>query len=152
MEEGQTAPDFRLELAGGGFRTLDELLAEGPVLLAFYKVTCPTCQLTLPYLERLQGGTIRVFAVCQDSAERAREFADAFEVELPNLLDSVDEGYPASNAYGVTHVPSMYVVERDKRISWEYVGFHKKKLEQLAERAGRVIFSAVDKVPESKSG
>ena len=104
MEEGQTAPDFRLALAGGGFRTLDELLAEGPVLLAFYKVTCPTCQLTLPYLERLQGGALRVFAVCQDDAGRAREFADAFEVELPNLLDSVDDGYPASNAYGVTHV------------------------------------------------
>jgi len=152
MEEGQIAPDFRLALEGGGFRTLDELLAEGPVLLAFYKVTCPTCQLTLPYLERLQGGAIRVFAVCQDDAGRAREFADAFEVELPNLLDSVDEGYPASNAYGVTHVPSMYLVERDKRISWEYVGFHKKKLEQLALRAGRAIFTAADKVPESKSG
>lgn len=152
MEEGQTAPDFRLELAGGGFRTLDELLADGPVLLAFYKVTCPTCQLTMPYLERLQGGAIRVFAICQDNAERAKEFADAFEVELPNLLDSVDEGYPASNAYGVTHVPSMYLVERDKRISWEYVGFHKKKLEQLAARAGRVMFTAGDNVPESKSG
>jgi peroxiredoxin len=152
MEEGQTAPDFRLEVAGGGFRTLDELLAEGPVLLAFYKVTCPTCQLTMPYLERLQGGAIRVFAVCQDDAERAREFAGAFEVELPNLLDSADEGYPASNAYGVTHVPSMYLVERDKRISWEHVGFHKKKLEQLAERAGRVMFTAADSVPESRSG
>ena len=152
MEVGQTAPDFRLELAGGGYRTLDELLVEGPVLLAFYKVTCPTCQLTLPYLQRLQGGTIRVFAVCQDDAGRAQEFADAFEVELPNLLDSADEGYPASNAYGVTHVPSIYLVETDKRISWEYVGFHKKQLEQLAERAGRVIFTAADNVPESKSG
>jgi len=152
MEVGQTAPDFRLALAGGGFRTLDELLAEGPVLLAFYKVTCPTCQLTLPYLERLQGGSIRVFAVCQDDADRVREFADAFEVELPNLLDSGEEGYPASNAYGVTHVPSMYLVDSDKRISWEYVGFHKKKLEQLALRAGRVMFTASDNVPESKSG
>lgn len=152
MEEGQIAPDFRLALAGGGFRTLDELLAEGPVLLAFYKVTCPTCQMALPYLERLQGGSIRVFAICQDAAERAREFADAFEVELPNLLDSVDEGYPASNAYGVTYVPSMYLVERDKRISWKWAGFHKKKLEQLALRAGRVIFTAADQAPESKPG
>ncbi len=152
MEEGQTAPDFRLQLAGGGFRTLDDLLADGPVLLAFYKVTCPTCQWTLPYLERLQGGAIRVFAVCQDDAGRAAEFADAFEVNLPNLLDSVDEGYPASNAYGVTHVPSLYLVEPDKRISWEWVGFHKRKFEQLAGRAGRVIFTAADNVPESKSG
>lgn len=152
MEEGQTVPDFRLALAGGGFRTLDELLAEGPVVLVFYKVTCPTCQMTLPYLQRLQGGALRVFAICQDDAERAREFADAFEVKLPNLFDSVDEGYPASNAYGVTHVPSMYLVERDKRISWEWVGFHKKKLEKLAERAGRVVFTAADEVPESKSG
>lgn len=152
MEEGQTAPDFRLALAGGGFRTLDELLAEGPVVLAFYKVTCPTCQLTLPYLQRLQGGPLRVFAICQDDAERAREFAGAFEVELPNLLDSVDEGYPASNAYGVTHVPSMYLVERDKRISWELAGFHKKQLEKLAERVGRVMFTAADQAPESKPG
>ena len=152
MEVGQTAPDFRLALADGGFRTLDELLAEGPVLLAFYKVTCPTCQFTLPFLERLRGGAIRVFAVCQDDAGMAREFADAFEVELPNLLDSVEEGYPASNAYGVTHVPSMYLVEPDKRISWEWVGFHKKQLERLAERAGRVMFAAADNVPESKSG
>lgn len=152
MEEGQAAPDFRLELAGGGFRTLDELLAEGPVLLAFYKVTCPTCQMALPYLARLQGGAFRVFGVCQDDAERAGEFAEAFEVELPNLLDSVDEGYPASNAYGVTHVPSIYLVERDKRISWEWVGFHKKQFEKLAARAGRVLFTAADHVPESKSG
>ncbi|HEY3439522.1 MAG TPA: TlpA disulfide reductase family protein [Paludibaculum sp.] len=152
MEEGQTAPDFRLQLAGGGYRTLDDLVADGPVLLAFYKVTCPTCQLALPYLERLQGGAISVFAVCQDDAERAAEFATAFGVNLPNLLDSVDDGYPASNAYGVTNVPSLYLVEPDKRISWEWIGFHKQRFERLAERAGRMIFTPADNVPESKSG
>lgn len=152
MEEGQTAPEFRLALAGGGYRTLDELLAEGPVLLAFYKVTCPTCQLAMPFLQRLQGGALQVYAVCQDNAGRVKEFADAFEVELPNLLDTVDEGYPASNAYGVTHVPTMYLVERDKRISWEWSGFHRKRFELLAERAGRTIFTDADRVPESQPG
>ena len=152
MEEGQRAPDCRLELAGGGFRTLDELLADGPVLLAFYKVTCPTCQLALPYLARLEGGPIRVVAVCQDSAERARDFADAFEVELENLFDTAGAGYPASNAFGVAYVPSMYLVEPDRLISWACVGFHRSKLEQLAARAGRVMFSAGDRAPESKPG
>lgn len=152
MEEGQRAPDFRLALAGGGHRTLDELLGEGPLLLVFYKVTCPTCQLALPYMERLLGGSLQVYAICQDSAERAREFADAFEVELPTLFDSAAEGYPASNAFGVTHVPSLYLVERDKRISWEWSGFHRKQYEKLAERAGRTMFTAADRVPESKPG
>ena len=94
----------------------------------------------------------RGFAVCQDSAERARDFADAFEVELENLFDTAGAGYPASNAFGVAYVPSMYLVEPDRLISWACVGFHRSKLEQLAARAGRVMFSAGDRAPESKPG
>lgn len=152
LETGETAPDFQLELAGGGSRSLEQLLAKGPALVTFYKVSCPTCQLTLPFLERLQDSEFQVVAVCQDEADRAREFNEAFEVELPNLLDKAEDGYPVSNAYGITHVPTMFLIEPDRRISWTWTGFHKRQLETLAERAGRAIFRPTDKVPESKFG
>ncbi|WP_321473165.1 TlpA disulfide reductase family protein [uncultured Paludibaculum sp.] len=152
LEAGQTAPDFRMELVDGGSRSLEEVLSNGPALVAFYKVSCPTCQLTLPYLERLQGGGLQIFAVCQDEADRAQEFSEVFEVHLPNLLDRADEGYPVSNSYGITHVPTMFLIEPDRRISWTWTGFHKRQLEGLAQRAGKPIFRPTDNVPESKYG
>jgi len=152
LDAGDRAPDFEMPLADGGRRSLSELLEAGPVLLAFYKASCPTCQFTLPYLERLQGGRFQVYAVSQNEAEVVHEFNAAFEVNLPTLIDPAEDGYLASNAFGITHVPTMFLIEQDKSISWAWSGFHKAQLESLAERAGRRIFEAADRVPESKFG
>ncbi|HXJ42691.1 MAG TPA: redoxin domain-containing protein, partial [Bryobacteraceae bacterium] len=75
---GQRAPDFRLAGLDNGEHTLVELLKGGPVFLAFFKVSCPTCQYTLPFLERmyrgLGEGAPRMFTVSQDDPEATREF------------------------------------------------------------------------------
>ncbi len=55
FEIGDLAPEVTFFDAMGREHTLTSLLAEGPVLLAFFKVSCPTCQLTLPYLQRISG-------------------------------------------------------------------------------------------------
>ena len=157
LTAGQHAPDFRLEdLAGGSDKTLSELLAHGPVFLAFFKVSCPTCQYTLPYLERMfqarAKGAAGMFAVSQDDAESTREFHHEFGITLPTLLDGARFGYPASNAYGLSHVPSMFFVERDGNISWSSVGFIRKDLEALGEKLGVHAFKEGERVPEMKSG
>src|SRR5579864_4197418 len=156
LEAGEQAPDFRLEDLAGVQKTLKELLPGGPVLLVFFKVSCPTCQLTLPYLERIHRGTVaggaRVFAVSQDDAEATREFHKEFGITMPTLLDSARQGYPASNAYVLVYVPSMFLVERDGTISWSLIGFNRKELEALGEKFGVMVFEPGDRVPESKSG
>jgi len=156
LEAGQKAPDFRLEDLGGGQKTLGELLSDGPVLLAFFKVSCPTCQFTLPFLERIYrgaaAGSVRVFAVSQDDAEATREFHSEFGITMPTLLDSARNRYPASNAYGLTHVPSMFLIERDRTISWALVGFSRKEIQTLGEKLGVNPFRPGEPVPESKSG
>lgn len=152
LETGHKAPEFALDRAEGGSLSLAEILTEGPALFVFYKASCPTCQLALPYLQRLQGGPFQVFAVSQNDEETVREFNEAFEVELPTLIDRAAQGYPASNGFAITHVPSLFLVEPDRTISWSWVGFHKGMYEELAARAGRVIFRAGERVPESKYG
>ena len=57
-------PGSRRPLSGCGIRrgsehSLEEILARGPALLAFYKVTCPVCQNTFPFLERIYEGAGR---------------------------------------------------------------------------------------------
>ena len=156
LTAGQHAPDFRLDDLNGVQRTLSQLLVETPIFLAFFKVSCPTCQFTLPYIERiyrgLDGGAVRMFAVSQDDAEATREFNREFGITMPTLLDSAGQGYPASNAYLLSHVPSMFFVERDATISWSLVGFHKKDLEELGSRLGVQPFRPEERVPEMKSG
>ena len=156
LTTGQHAPDFRLDDLNGGTRALSELLVEGPVFLAFFKVSCPTCQFTLPFLDRIYRGPAssgaKMFAVSQDDAEATREFHREFGISMPTLLDSARNGYPASNAYLLSYVPSMFLIERDGTISWSLVGFHKKELEALGTRLGVAPFRPEERVPEMKSG
>ncbi|HKW98296.1 MAG TPA: TlpA disulfide reductase family protein [Bryobacteraceae bacterium] len=153
LEAGARAPDFRLDvLDGGGQKSLPDLLSSGSVLLAFFKVSCPTCQLTLPFLERIHRGKAPVVAVSQDDAEATREFQKEFGITMPTLLDSARVGYPASNAYGLAYVPSLFLVERDGKISWSQTGFNRKQIEAIGRKFGVEVFQAGDSVPESKSG
>ena len=50
---GRQAPPFELSSMEGKTHSLENLLAKGPVLAAIFKVSCPTCQYTFPFLERL---------------------------------------------------------------------------------------------------
>ena len=149
---GSTAPDFTLHPADGEARSRDEILSAGPAIFAVYKASCPTCQLTLPFLARLEGGPFQVFAVSQDAPAMAERFAREFDAPLPTLFDRSDDNYPMSNAFGITHVPSLYLIEPGGVVGWSSVGFFKRDLMELAALAGREIFREGEKVPEAKSG
>jgi peroxiredoxin len=153
VEAGVDAPSFRLKRLSGATESLEEILARGPVLLAFYKVSCPVCQLTFPYLERLSASeSLQVIGISQDDEGSTREFNQRFGVTFPTLLDQSKEGYPASNAYGITAVPSLFLVEPGGNISKSFSGFAKRDMEALGQHAGVPVFQPEDNVPEWKAG
>ena len=142
LDTGVSAPEFQLERLDGGSATLRELTANGPALLVFFKVTCPVCQFALPFLNRVSN----VYGISQNDAEDTREFIQEFGIRFPVLLDSEDAGYPASNAYGISTVPTLFLVQPDGKIARAVEGWRKKEMEALgALRAG-------DNVPEWKAG
>src|ERR1022692_3431120 len=108
LRAGHRAPDFKLaRLENGavqGTADLGKLLPGGPVLLAFFKSTCPVCQMMLLFLERIHRGrapgSLEIYVVSQDDAGAPQEFAGEFGISFPMLLDPEESGYPASNAYG----------------------------------------------------
>lgn len=136
----------------GRIRSLDEFLSAGPVLLVLFKVSCPTCQFTLPFLERLQGGRIQVIGISQDDAEWTREFNTEFGLTFPTLTDLEATNYPVSNAFGITSVPSLFLVQPDGRISWTSAGFSRQSIEELGQVAGVPVLKSGEHVPEWKSG
>lgn len=161
---GKTAPVFELLATDGRKYSLREALEQGPVLAAFFKVSCPTCQYTFPFLERLYqqvraAGAPRaqVWGIAQDSAPQAREFAREFGVTFPVLLD--DEPYDVSRQYGLTHVPSLFLIAPDGQVEVLSDGFCKADLVEIHKALAAhlavsppQLFQPGEPVPEFKPG
>jgi len=155
LATGSRAPSLHLKDLKGQEHTLEALLAGGPVLLAFYKESCPVCQLTLPFLERLHqgaGGTVQFVAVSQDDVRSAERFNREYGISFTTLLDESRTGYQASNAFGITHVPSCFLIEKDGTVSWALDGFSKSEIESVGHRVGVAPFQPGEYVPEWKAG
>ncbi len=146
-EVGARAPGFRLPRIGGGEISLGEITAQGPALLAFFKISCPVCQLTFPFLERVhQAGALAVYGISQNDAEDTRAFADRYQNSFPMLLDSEKTGYAVSNAYGISSVPTIFAIGRDGSIEQVMLGWRKQEMAALG------AVGPNDRVPEWKAG
>jgi peroxiredoxin len=152
LAAGDKAPTFTLPDLDGTTHTLADTLNNGPVLVVLYKVSCPVCQLALPYLQRISGGGLQIVTISQDDGPATARFMSAFGISMPALLDTRQSGYQVSNAFGITHVPSLFLIESDAMISYAGAGFNKAELEALAARAGTPMFRPDDNVPAWKAG
>src|SRR5258708_9762786 len=136
---GKIAPGFSLKGLDGKEYSLGALIKRGPVVAAFFKISCPVCQFTFPFLERLYqryGDGVTLLGVSQDDARSTKEFVSQYGVTFPMVLD--EKGYPVSNAYGLTSVPTIFLIEPDGTVRVSSTGFDKKDLETIArELAGR---------------
>jgi peroxiredoxin len=161
IRTGNKAPDFELRDLDGRRGSLREALKRGPVVAAFFKASCPVCQFTFPFLERLHqayaSDRTTFWAISQDDPEYTREFCAEYGVHFPALLD--EDGYPISNDYGLTNVPTYYLIAPDGTVKVDSVGFGKKALEKMSEELARFlgrpvapVFRPDEIVPDSKPG
>jgi peroxiredoxin len=161
LAPGKTAPLITLRTLAGETATLQEALKKGPVVAAFFKVSCPTCQFSAPFLERLHetygGENFTLWGISQDDAEDTREFCKEFDVDFPILIEA--PGYAISNRYGITHVPSIFLISQDGKIQETSVGFSKAGFETIASAAAQAsdrkpvpFFKLSEMVPALKPG
>lgn len=136
-------------------------MKNGPVVLAFFKVSCPVCQFTFPFLERLHGlyagEGVTFWGISQDDARASAKFAAEYGVTFPILLDS--KGYPVSNAYGLTNVPTIFLIDSDGSVKVAFTGFDKSGLESIAKQLAErwkiplaALFRPNESVPAHKPG
>ncbi len=158
---GQKAPVFSLPDVAGRVFSLKDALQKGPVFAAFFKISCPVCQFTFPFFERLYkayGGKNATFwGISQDDARDTKEFCAEYGVTFPVLLDG--EGYPVSNQYGLTNVPTFFLIEPDGTVKVSCVGFGKAEIEQIASALAAMqgqkaapVFLPSEVIPAYKPG
>ena len=157
------APGFSLKALDGKEHSLEQLIQQGCVVVAFFKVSCPVCQFTFPFLERIYqrygGDNLTVLGISQDDARATKDFAKEFGTTFPMLLDEEQEGYPASNAYGLSSVPTIFLIETDGTVKVSCMGFVKKDLESIDKELAlrkkmkpAALFRPDESVPAHKPG
>jgi peroxiredoxin len=162
LNTGTLAPDFTLPLVKGGEFSLRDALKRGPVIVAFFKITCPVCQFTFPYLERIYRsypqGQYTLLGISQDEDNYTEEFAREYGITFPLALDDVDT-YLVSNAYGITNVPTIFMISPDGGVQLSLVGWDRRDMEKLNREVARVsaathnpLLQPGEKIPDSKAG
>jgi peroxiredoxin len=162
LASGAKAPEFELKGMDGKWFSLRDELARGPVVLAFFKVSCPTCQYAFPYLERLhraygQKG-VKLVGVSQNDASETAAFMKDFGITFPVVRDELNR-YPVSNAYGLTNVPSIFWVAEDGEIEVSSVGWVKadfelinRKMAEADKVSPAVMFKPGEEVRDFRAG
>lgn len=162
LASGTKAPGFELQTTDGKKFSLHDELVNGPVVLAFFKVSCPTCQYAFPFLQRLhkayQDKGVKLIGVSQNDAKETTAFAKEFGVTFPILLDDTKK-YPVSNAYGLTNVPSIFWIDQDREIEISSVGWVKADFEQINRKmaefgktAPATVFTPSEDVRDFRAG
>jgi peroxiredoxin len=163
LEAGVRAPEIELQYLDGGKFSLNEARKKGPIVAAFFKVSCPVCQMALPFLDRIfrayeKSGKFTFVGVSQDNVADTKAFNRQFGIKFPALLDPVGK-YPVSNAYGLTNVPTTFLISPEGEIEFSTVSWSKADVEQLNRRLAMLtgesvaqIFQPNEKVAEFKPG
>jgi peroxiredoxin len=147
LTTGTQAPDFTLRTVEGDTISLRGTLSRAPVVLAFFKVSCPTCQYTFPFLERIHQAYagFQILGVSQNNSKDTAAFIKEFGITFPLMLDD-KRTYPVSNAYGLTNVPSTFWIGQDGAVELAIVGWEKREVEEINRKAAESVHQAATPV------
>jgi len=160
---GKLAPGFTLPTTDGKKVNLHDLLRSGPVVLAFFKVSCPVCQFAFPLYQRMAKAHPRAgvtfLGICQNPPADARAFAREYGVTFAIAIDNDTNHYAVSNAYGLTNVPTLFYIAADGEIEVSSVGWVKAEVEEVNGKLAALhqqkppqLWHTAEDVPEFRPG
>lgn len=138
--EGKPAPEFELELLGGGKMSPASHKGKDIVILDFWATWCPPCVEGLPTLakiaEEFKDKNVVFYAVNQDEDEQTvQKFLKEHDLKLQVPMD---KGGEVGQKYGVSGIPTTVFIDKDGVVQAVHVGFspqaesgYRKDLEAL---------------------
>ena len=134
---GSRAPDFLLPTVDGQEISLQHSLKKGPVVLVFFKISCPVCQYALPFFERMYRANphanVSFIGISQDKANDTKTFMKKYGVTFPVAIDD-PANYAVANAYGLTNVPTLLYIAPSAHIEVSSVSWSKAEVEDVNEK------------------
>jgi peroxiredoxin len=129
LQPGDPAPSFSLPRLDGGTLALQP---GKPALLVFFETDCPTCQLAIPYLNRLVqqvGERAAVIGISQDGELPTRELVRQLPIGFAVGLDA---GLAVTRQYDPQAVPTLFLIDEAGRVAQTMTAFDKGELNAIA--------------------
>lgn len=130
------APRFTLETTDGEKLSLDDALAEGPVILDFWATWCKPCRKALPHLQDLyeahREDGLTVIAVSIDEPRNRPKIKAAVRslgLTFPVLVDGDKD---VARLYRVDSVPATFVISQTGRVMAYHRGYREGDEKTLA--------------------
>ena len=160
LQPGEQAPSFSLPGLNPSRQLLQFVPRDSPTLLFFFETDCPTCHLTIPYLNRLadQIGVDSpiLLGISQDGGSATSQLAERLNVRFRVLLD---ETLAVSRQYDPVAVPTLFLVDGSGRITRSSTAFDKAELNAITTElctqlniAPFVLADPFDGSPQTKPG
>lgn len=123
------APDFSAQTLEGRTVSLADYRGQKKVVVTFWASWCGPCRMEMPGLIRFykknhsDSSDFEILAVSIDEdTKEAADFAAKQKLNFPVLLDPRRK---VANAYEVEGIPTMFVIDKDGRITHGYVGYNR---------------------------
>ncbi|MEO7720047.1 MAG: TlpA disulfide reductase family protein [Capsulimonas sp.] len=130
LAAGAVAPDFAVQTADGKTVHLSDFKGK-IVVLDLWATWCGPCQASMPHLDSVYKATkdqdVQVLAVCVWDKKEAydkwlTEKAPTFS--FPTYFENAsNDASFATTKYGVTGIPTQYVIDKDGKIAASNVGY-----------------------------
>ena len=100
-----------------------------------------------------------IVGVSQDDPGSTEAFMKQYGVTFPVLLEDIKR-YRVSNEYGLTNVPTVFLISREQEIEMTIVGWSRADIEELNSRITMMgpdnqtipIFKPGEQIAEYKAG
>lgn len=126
VKRAEAGADLELPLRDGGTFRLSEQRGK-PVVLSFWASWCTPCRKELPALSAFAAANpgVAVFAI---NVDRAQADAEKFLAQVPFRLPvAFDTAGKALGRYGVTSMPTMFLIDKGGQVALRKVGFSEEK-------------------------
>ncbi|MDQ6799092.1 MAG: peroxiredoxin family protein [Actinomycetota bacterium] len=138
LAAGATAPSFTLPDAVTGEAVTDPWQG-GRTVIAFFKVTCPVCKMVAPKLTAMAESGARIVAVGEDPPAALQRYAREEGQQVPTVSEA--SPYAVSDAYGISTVPTIFLVEPDGTVAEAVGGWDRARWNAVAAAFGAPAIS-----------
>jgi peroxiredoxin len=134
LEVGDQAPAFVLTDLNRNYIFSRNIYGKGWVLVDFYATWCDACNEELPYLEDLyerRGGDDFHVVVMATDTEGSATVKPFFDQRTTPLLILLDRYQKSVESFGVTELPTVFLVDPQGFIVYKSSGFHEGLIEEI---------------------